>query len=190
METAITKETIKSIKEYQFTKEELENVKPDAFTSDCGTYRYWLTREWNKDLPRVMFVLLNPTSLDYETDDQTVRKCIGFAKGWGYGSIEIFHLFSYITKDPEVLKNIIDEKGEEAAIGAENDEWIKVAVEKADLIVLGWGNNASYFKSRREKVLKLLKGKKVKCLGTTAKKQPCHPIAQSYGTSCIDYIAI
>lgn len=179
----------KSIRKYQFTEEELRNVKSDIFISDCGNYKYWLTKEWDKDLPRVMYIILNPTTADSEIDNQTLKKCIGFAKGWGYGSVEVFNLFSYITKDLNILKNIIEENGEEAAIGPENDEWIKIAVEKADLIVLAWGNKGEEFRDRTEKILNILKGKKVKCLGKTAKKQPRNPRTLAYYISPVDYIA-
>jgi hypothetical protein len=51
--------------------------------SDCGTYRYELWRRWAEG-PHVLFVMLNPSTADAVTDDATIRKCIGYAKRWGY----------------------------------------------------------------------------------------------------------
>jgi len=60
-----------------------------------GDYRYHLWRTWDETRPRLLWVMLNPSTADGETDDPTVRRCIGFSKGWGYGSIEIVNLFAY-----------------------------------------------------------------------------------------------
>ena len=56
-----------------------------AAISDCGTYRYSLTREWAEG-PRLLFVMLNPSTADAEADDPTIRKCIGYAQREGFGS--------------------------------------------------------------------------------------------------------
>jgi len=173
MSTAIAEKTIE---DFRFTDDELDKVKKDAYISDCEDYRYYLTRVWDEDLPRVMYVLLNPSTADHTVDDQTVRKCMGFAKGWEHGSIEIVNLFAYRTKNPKVLKSVIDKKGEAFAIGPKNDEYIKAAAERADLIVLGWGNNAKDFEQRRAEVLEILKEKEVKCLDITIQEQPKHPL--------------
>jgi hypothetical protein len=53
-----------------------------AVISDCGRYRYSLTRSWADGDNRVVFVMLNPSTADAEVDDPTIRRCIGFAKAW------------------------------------------------------------------------------------------------------------
>lgn len=63
-----------------------ENMDKDAILSADRKYRYVLTRIWDEAKPTVLFIGLNPSTADEETDDQTIRKCIGYAKRWGYGS--------------------------------------------------------------------------------------------------------
>lgn len=55
-------------------------MKRDALID--GPYRYWLTREWDAEKPRVLFVMLNPSTGDHEEDDNTIKRCVGFAKRW------------------------------------------------------------------------------------------------------------
>lgn len=167
----------KTIKDYQFTEKELKIVKRDAYIE--GEYRYWLTRIWDEDLPRMMWVLLNPSIADSNDDDPTAKKCMGFAKGLGYGSIEIVNLFAYIATDPDNLKDVIEKQGKSVAIGPKTDEYIKAAAKRCNLIVLGWGNNADKFK-RCKDVIELLSERELKCLKINKSTQPKHPLYAGY----------
>lgn len=60
-------------------------MKSEAILSVDRKYRYVLTRTWDETLPNIMFVGLNPSTADETTDDPTIRRCINFAKSWGYG---------------------------------------------------------------------------------------------------------
>ena len=79
-------------------------MQKSAVISECGKYRYELTRVWDADLPMVCFIGLNPSTADAEKDDATIRKCIGFATRWGYGGILMLNLFAFRTVSPAVLK--------------------------------------------------------------------------------------
>ncbi len=39
-----------------------------AVISECGRFRYLLIREWDVHLPRVAFVMLNPSTADADKD--------------------------------------------------------------------------------------------------------------------------
>ena len=43
-------------------------------------YRYRLWRTWDVATPRVLFVLLNPSTAAERVNDPTIRRCIGFAR--------------------------------------------------------------------------------------------------------------
>ncbi|MGE7694742.1 DUF1643 domain-containing protein [Lysinibacillus sp. NPDC094177] len=44
------------------------------------TYRYSLTRVWEPDKEKVVFICLNPSTTDENINDPTLRRCIDFAK--------------------------------------------------------------------------------------------------------------
>lgn len=75
-----------------------------ACLSPDGLYRFILTRSWDPELPALVFVMLNPSTADAEKDDPTIRKCIGFARRHGYGSIRVINLCAYRATSPKDLK--------------------------------------------------------------------------------------
>lgn len=82
--------------------------------SPCRTYRYSLVHEWDRDLPRVAFIMLNPSTADENALDPTLRRCLGFARSWGYGSFEIGNVFAFRATDPKAMKAAADPFGPEA----------------------------------------------------------------------------
>jgi hypothetical protein len=74
-----------------------------ANISMCKRYRYELTREWDYSLPWCCFIGLNPSTADASVDAPTIRRCIGFAKAWGYGRLLMLNLFAYRTVSPTVM---------------------------------------------------------------------------------------
>ncbi len=67
----------------------------DAILSEDRKYRYILSRTWDETKPTVLFIGLNPSTADEKTDDPTIRKCINYAKCWGYGKILMANLFAF-----------------------------------------------------------------------------------------------
>ena len=50
-----------------------------------------------------MFVMLNPSTADEHRDDPTIRRCIGFAKGWGYRTLYVTNLSPLRATYPKEL---------------------------------------------------------------------------------------
>jgi hypothetical protein len=138
-----------------------------AVLSPCGTYRYELTRRWSPR-PLVGWVLLNPSTADADTDDPTVRRCIGFARAWGYGGIVIRNLFALRATDPSELDR------HSAPVGSDNDTYL-ARCSGDDVTVLAWGARGG---SRGRDVLELLarQGVQPYQLAVTADGQPRHPL--------------
>lgn len=134
-----------------------------------GRYRYALTRRWAAEGPPVLFVLLNPSTADAERDDPTIRRCIGFARDWGHGAVEVANLFAWRATRPADLRRA------PAPVGPRNDRHLLAAAGRAARIVLAWGVHGALH-GRDAAVLALLRreGHALECLGVTGGGQPRH----------------
>jgi len=142
-------------------------MRRSATFSPCRRYRYVLRRVWDNQQPLVMFVGLNPSTADEHVDDPTIRRCIGFAKRWGYGSLVMANLFAYRSTDPSLLPLVSD------PVGPRNDWWLSRLNRNVNLVVVAWGTNGTLF-DRERHVLRLLPT--AHCLGLTKNGQPKHPL--------------
>jgi hypothetical protein len=140
-----------------------------AIFSPDRTYRYMLWRQWDPELPKCTFVGLNPSTADETIDDPTIRRCINFAKGWGYGRLQMLNIFAYRATDPLVMRLAED------PIGPDNDAWIAEAAAKSKLVIAAWGMHGAY-RDRQQRVEQLLDFKDVWCLGKTKSGCPRHPL--------------
>lgn len=110
-----------------------------AVFSPCRKYRYELWRHWQQPEPSyVMFIGLNPSTADETTDDPTIRRCIQFAKDWGYASLCMTNLFAYRATQPKDMKAVDD------PVGPENDSTLKRLAEGAGIIVAAWGTHGTH----------------------------------------------
>jgi len=164
--------------------------------SPCRQYRYTLWRDW--DFPALplgapedgfdgfkqlkdageyaMFIGLNPSTADETKDDPTIRKCIGFAKRWGYGALCMTNLFAFRATDPKVMKH------EENPVGRANLRCLQEYAAKAGIVVAAWGVNGRHM--AMDKIVRQWlsdAGVKLYCLRMTASGFPEHPLYVPYG---------
>lgn len=137
--------------------------------SDCLKYRYALWRTWDENNGHVMFIGLNPSTADETKDDPTVRRCIGFARAWGFGGIHMLNLFAYRATNPKELKKAED------PVGPENNEYLKQYLDPPRLNIACWGVHGA-FKDRGESVIELLGIENLSCLDVTRDGHPRHPL--------------
>lgn len=139
-------------------------TEASAVFSPCRTWRYELRRAWDASLPLVTFVGLNPSTADETRDDPTIRRCIGFAKRWGYGSIVMVNLFAFRATDPRDMRAAAD------PVGPENDARLGGV---RGLVIAAWGTGGA-FRGRGEAVRSLFGS--VYALGLTKDGYPRHPL--------------
>jgi hypothetical protein len=148
-------------------------VSGRAVFSPCHRYRWWLERQWDPQRATLIFIGLNPSRADGLRQDPTLRRLVGFARGWGFGSLEVLNLFAWITASPALLRRSED------PVGATNDDWIRARLRArpAPVVWLGWGNQGSW-RGRNRQVLALLENGRVSlaCLGHTRAGHPRHPL--------------
>jgi len=127
-----------------------------------------------------MFIGLNPSTADEIQDDPTVRRCIGFAKRWGFGGLCMTNIFACRATDPIVMLAV------PAPVGPENDKYLLECAQSAGLVVAAWGNDGTHLE-RDKQVLYLLKHQTLFCLGETKLGQPRHPLYVNGKTAPILY---
>lgn len=115
-----------------------------------------------------MFVGLNPSTADEVANDPTIRRCVDYAKRWGYGALCMVNLFAYRTAEPDVMK------AHAAPIGDENDRWLMELAKDAGVIVAAWGVDGTHL--NRDKEVKRLLAGKLSCLVKTKDGHPGHPL--------------
>lgn len=157
----------------------LEN---DAVISDCEKYRYLLRRTWDHAKPRLLYVMLNPSTADARKDDATIRSCVRLAAELGYGSIEVVNVFAWRATKPDELLTAGD------PCGPRNEDIVEAAIGRCDVVVCAWGawppaREASTYirnaiRSRRPAAY---------CFGKTKAGAPKHPLYIKSGTPLETY---
>ncbi|MEM1404830.1 MAG: DUF1643 domain-containing protein [Pseudomonadota bacterium] len=141
--------------------------KNTAVISRCGSYRYALWRTWDPARGAVMFIGLNPSTADATTDDPTLRRCMRFARDWGYGGVIMANLFAFRATQPSDLL--------EAArpVGPRNNRWLRQLADDAALMVAAWGNDGAH-RGRAAAVCNMLPS--LACLKVNGSGEPGHPL--------------
>jgi len=143
-----------------------------------GPYRYLLWRRW-AEAASVLFVMLNPSTADAQRDDPTIRRCIGFARAWGFGGVEVVNLFAWRATDPRELRRAAD------PIGPANDRAITLAAARSHAILAAWGVHGALL-DRDRQVTALLAGSRVRCLAHTGNGAPRHPLYDRATARAVD----
>lgn len=108
-----------------------------AELSDDGRYRYTLERAW-ASIPRyVLWIMLNPSTADASTNDATIRRCLGFARSWGYTGILVGNLYAYRSTNPRELWRQAGAGVD--VVGPENMRHVTGLLRRAALVVCAWG---------------------------------------------------
>jgi len=154
--------------------------------SPCRKYRYTLWREFypirainppllplegNQAHNYLMVIGLNPSTADETKDDPTIRRCIDFAKRWGYGALCMTNLFAWRDTLPENMKAAPD------PIGPENDEWLYKISVCAGGILAAWGKHGAFL-NRAARVREEMRQSclTVHCLRFNKDGSPQHPL--------------
>lgn len=178
-------------------------LKMETIFSPCRKYRYTLWRSWNlpqglpygrmgesgfEPLPLkgrqefAMFIGLNPSTADETQDDPTIRRCIDFAKRWGYGALCMANLFAYRATQPKDMMTT------QEPIGVENDKCLIYLAKHAGIVICAWGNGGNFMGRgvlTRDRLREA--GVKRHHLGLNSDRTPKHPLYLSKTTTPIPY---
>jgi hypothetical protein len=152
-----------------------DNRLKGALISEGGIYRYSLWRIWNEKLPPALWVMLNPSTADADTDDPTIRKIMTLTKRQqSMGGIIVLNLFALRATDPAALLGSflmgLD------PVGAENDAVISREARRDCIPVAGWGAFPHSLRWRIEQFLAVFSRPHIWSFGITQDGQPSHPL--------------
>ena len=147
-----------------------QDNRSNAIFSSDGTYRYRLRRTWNAEKPTLAFLMLNPSTADESKDDPTIRRCLGYANEWDYGTLLVGNLFALRSTDPSRLREHPE------PVGPENDRHLSGITENANKVIAAWGTSGALH-DRGVEVAKML-DEALAALDTTKEGHPNHPLYQ------------
>lgn len=150
-------------------EEKLTMINRETILSSCRTYRYTLWREFGGLVGDryAMFIGLNPSTADEINDDPTIRRCIAFAKSWGYGALCMTNLFAFRATEPADMLAAVD------PVGPDNNSYLTEMSRGAGVVVAAWGINGTHME--RDKAVRDLVPN-LHCLRTTQAGHPGHPL--------------
>lgn len=158
------------------TRTHIKDGAPSTATySDCAFYRYALTRTWDPEGLRVLFVMLNPSKATEVQNDPTVERCERRARALGFGAFQVTNIFAWRDTDPFQMRKASDPVGpENAAAILEGAAW-------ADQIIAAWGTHGAH-RDQGPQTEALLRrtGKPLFTLGLSKHGHPKHPLYISY----------
>ena len=147
-----------------------------AVYSPCEGYRYLLTRVWNPDGQKALFVMLNPSTATELQNDPTVERCERRARALGFGAFRVTNIFAFRATDPRVMRAQADPvgPGNDAAIVDSAEGW-------ADRIICAWSTHGVHL-GRGAQVDRLLRdtGRPLFTLGLSKDGHPKHPLYIGY----------
>jgi hypothetical protein len=139
-----------------------------------GDYRYTLQRGWTDGWPWATFIMLNPSTADADTDDPTIRRCIGFAQREGCAGLRVVNLYALRATDPRELWKHADPVGPLNDFHL-RDEFLDVAY-GGGLVIAAWGAHARPDRVAVVRNLAAGFGVDLHALGFTKAGQPRHPL--------------
>ncbi len=161
----------------------LEN---DAEISECGTYRYWLTREnllpgTTRNHLSLIVLGANPSKATADVDDQTILKEMKFARAWGYGRLVKLNAQAYRATDPDEMwrarRSGVD------VVGADNDAHLRAALAMPrSNVMVAWGKNST--PERVADIMALLDeaARDAYCWKVNKDSSPTHPLQSDKAT--------
>jgi hypothetical protein len=149
----------------------------NAIFSEDRKYRYVLIRRWDKNLPMIAFVGLNPSTADETQSDNTITKVKKVAKNNGYGGFYMLNLFGIIDSNPDIILTHPD------PIGKQNVYLTQYIFMSKD-VCFCWG----VFKQARQRAEEMVKlFPEALCFKHTKDGHPWHPLYCKDDTKLIKF---
>lgn len=166
----------------------IAGVDGDAYFSECGRFRIWLSRDWgfrrhsDGREPYALWIGMNPSTAEAEIDDPTVRKEMGFTRRLGLDRYVKVNVMDYRATSPKALLA----PGVQPCSDA-NRPAIRWLAERAATIIVCHGRLHKKLRRYGELVMADLRGKPLWCLGKNDDGSPKHPLYLAADTPLVPY---
>ena len=150
-----------------------------AEISACGRYRYRLWRRWGAG-ESVLWIMCNPSTADAIEDDPTIRRCIAFARAWGYGGVRVVNLFAWRSRNPREVRG-------SHSIDQQNEAVLEEELQRRGKRIAAWGSLVADIPAAA-RIVELLSVHRLDCLGTTKAGYPLHPLYVPASAQPIPYV--
>lgn len=152
-----------------------------AIISADEVYRYRLERTLGSNGPVAAIFGVNPSTANATTNDQTIRKDIGFGERLGWSRIIKGNKFAFRAKDVKALRTAAD------PIGPDNNKHLEQIMRDADIHIAAWGPLSKlppHLRHRWRMIQKIAAhvGCQLMCWGTAQDGHPRHPLMLPYNT--------
>lgn len=163
----------------------ITGTKRAAALSECGGYRWTLTRTWD-ERPILLVAMFNPSAADALKDDPTITLVCHIAAHNGFGGIVVVNAIPLRSAIPGPAVDMIRGKGwnlQARSMLQQNMIAIRTEVQNAGAVMLAWGALGVRVKDwmsavEAEIVGALPAGVPLYCLRRTAAGHPMHPLAR------------
>ena len=91
-----------------------------------------VSRHWLPAAPVIAFIGLNPSTADEINDDPTVRRCIGFARRWGFGGMYMLNVFGYRSTNPQGIQALQSHRASKRCC-------FRTTCRRCNMVVACWG---------------------------------------------------
>lgn len=153
----------------------MSEVQRSAVLSDDGLYRYRLDRWWG-DGPRVVWVMLNPSTADADIDDPTIRRVMRFSREWGYDGCTVLNLWPFRATKPSDLATWMATGDSAHNAHVDNQRhYLDPILKDAPMRVAAWGAWPRSKHIITGDILAEFDGP-FQCLGVTDDGSPRHPL--------------
>ena len=138
------------------------------------TYRHILGRRVADGASVAVWGMLNPSIAGHNVDDPTVRRVIDFTRRIGKSITLVVNVSDFIATKS---KQLIDKGAPVSPLWA---AYVIAAVQRADIVICGWGANGAKLGARVAEFLRVVRthfAGPLHCMRLTDKtRQPAHPL--------------
>jgi hypothetical protein len=146
------------------------------FGGDNGEYRYKLLHHWVDNLPKVLFILMNPSAASEQVSDATAAKCGRLARRWGFGAMYLGNVCAYRATHPRRLCAVSD------PVGPRNSAAVLEMAAESSKIVVAHGHLPAALRHHADSLVEHvhLRGYPLFVLGFSGPSHtmPIHPLAR------------